>query len=129
LSHQNYILKKSIFTLPLLAILLLVSSGFAKINVAQNSFLDQVFFYKQIHQHKDLNVFNITSLDEVEIVFSEIESELEFELKWGALPTIYSDFLELASKKENYFSFIHQFKNNQKVPLYDLFCNWKHHLG
>jgi hypothetical protein len=129
LTYPNYIYKKSIFAFPLLAILLLVSSGFAKINVDQNSFFNEVVFHKQVHHHNDLNICNVTSLDEVEIVFSEIESELEFELKWGAFLTIYSDFLELASKKENCFSFIHQFKNNQKVPLYDLFCNWRHHLG
>jgi hypothetical protein len=129
LSFQKILSKKSIFVLPILAIVLLVNSGFAKINGEQNSFLDEVLFHQQKDHNKDLNVCNITSLDEVEIVFSEIEAELEFELKWGAIPTICSNFLEAVSEKENYFSFLHQFKINQKVPLYDLFCNWKLHLS
>ena len=129
MSYPSYTLKKTIFTLPLLAILLLVTSGFAKINVEQNSFLDEVFFHQEDHNHKDLNVCNFTSLDEVEIVFSEIEAELEFELKWGPIPTIYSNFLESVLEKERHFLFLHQFKTNQKVPLYDLFCNWKLHLS
>lgn len=129
LNYLNSIFKKSIFTLPLLAILLLMASGFAKINIEQNSFLEEVLFYQQDHHNKDFNVCNFTSLDEVEIIFSEVEAELEFEIKWGAIPTIYTNFLEAISEKENHFSFLHQFKTNQKVPLYDLFCNWKHHLG
>jgi hypothetical protein len=129
LSLKKILSKKSIFALPILALVLLVNSGFVKINGEQNSFLDEVLFHQQADHNKDLNVCNITSLDEVEIVFSEIEAELEFELKWGAIPTICSNFLEAVSEKENYFSFLHQFKINQKVPLYDLFCNWKLHLS
>ena len=129
MSFRKIFSKKSIFVLPILAIVLLVNSGFAKINGEQNSFLDEVLFQQQDNHNKDLNVCNVTSLDEVKIVFSEIEAELEFELKWGAIPAIYSNFLEAVSEKENYFSFLHQFKTNQKVPLYDLFCNWKLHLS
>jgi hypothetical protein len=129
LSLQKILSKKSIFVLPILALVLLVNTGFAKINGEQNSFLTEALFHKQENHNKDLNVCNVTSLDEVEIVFSEIEAELEFELKWGAIPTIYSNFLEAVSEKENHFSFLNQFKTNQKVPLYDLFCNWKLHLS
>lgn len=129
MSFQKILSKKSIFVLPILALVLLVNSGFAKINGEQNSFLDEVLFHQQENHNKDLNVCNVTSLDEVKIVFSEIEAEIEFELKWGAIPTIYSNFLEAVSEKENYFSFLHQFKINLKVPLYDLFCNWKLHLS
>jgi hypothetical protein len=129
LKYPNYIFKKSVFAIPLLAIILLVTSGFAKITVDQNSFIDEVIFHQQIHQHKDLNACNIYSLDEVEIVFSEIEAELEFELKWGFIPSSYSNFIEFASEKENCFLYVQQYKTNQKVPLYDLFCNWKLHIS
>jgi len=128
LNYSNYSFKKLIFTIPLLAILLLAMSSFVKINLEQNSFSKEVLF-KQLDHNKDLNVCNVTSLDEVKIVFSEIEAEIEFEIKGGAIPAIYSNFLEAVSEKENYFSFLHQFETNQKVPLYDLFCNWKLHLS
>ena len=132
MSLKKILSKKSIFALPILAIVLLVNSSFAKVNIENSLLINDVFFHQQENHHeKGVNKFNFVSVDEVEIVFSEVEAETEVEikLKWVQLSNIYAEFLKAIVEIENNYFYSIQFSANHKVPLYDLFCNWKLHIS
>lgn len=133
MNYFNYTSKKIIFTFPILAIVMLVNFAFAKINVSQNLFFEEVpFYFNENQQQNDVNKFNFVNVEKEELVYAEeteVETEFELEFELGAIPTIHANFLEVISEKENLFTSFHQFKTNQKIPLYDLYCNWKYHLS
>ena len=64
---------------------------------------------------------NDTVLDE-----TEPEFEIEFDLFYDDLDFNLDHCYLLTAKKSNY-AFSH-FSLKHKVPLYDLFCNWKFHI-
>ena len=107
-----------------------MNSGFAKVNIENSLLINDVFYHQQENHHeKDVNKCNIVSVDEVEIIFSEVEAEVEIKLKRVQLSNIHSEFLKTIVEIENNYFYSIQFSANQKVPLYDLFCNWKLHIS
>lgn len=69
----------------------------------------------------------IETIDE-EAIVNESEVELEIELELFSHISIENSFLHfkrtISDYLHNYFKYY-----KSRVPLYDLFCIWKHHLG
>ncbi len=121
------IFHKFLFIIPLLGLILSYGSGINTETIEQNnktSFvqsekdtLKALSFYHEIEESNDFSDF----------IYEESELEDNFEFDWF---------------NSNSESFTSSFTENQKLynktsfcliqkstPLYDLFCNWKHHLS
>jgi hypothetical protein len=132
LSLKKTLSKRTFFALPILALVLLVNSGFAKVNIGNSLLIKDVFFHQlEDHFHEDANKFNFVSVDEVDLVFSEVEAETEVEtkIKGIQLSNIHTEFLKTIVEVENNYFYSIQYCTNHKIPLYDLFCNWKLHIS
>lgn len=125
-SNFKYSFKKLVFILPMLALMLALYS-FAP---SQNSLSLETQTNVSTFDHKQSPTFTSTDIVDKDLVYNESEkTEFEIELNFFHDYSFQDNFLELKYNSgidSNTYNF---HKSNQKLPLYDLFCNWKLHIS
>lgn len=95
----------------------------------QNSFRSETKTIVSNYDHKQYPTFTSSDIEDKDLVYNESEkTEFEIELNFCHDYSFQDNFLEL---KHDYRinSITNNFhKTNHKLPLYDLFCNWKLHF-
>jgi hypothetical protein len=95
----------------------------------QNSFRLETNTIFSNFDHKQTPTFTSSGVDYKYLVYNESEkSEFEIEFNFFNNYSFQDNFLDLKNNSginSNTFNF---HVTNQKLPLYDLFCNWKLHF-
>ena len=95
----------------------------------QNSFRSETKTIVSNFDHKQSPTFTSSDIEDKDLVYNESEkTEFEIELNFCHDYSFQDNFLEL--KHDSGINSIanNSPKTNQKLPLYDLFCNWKLHF-
>jgi hypothetical protein len=86
-----------------------------------------VFIQKQNNTYNTFQTAPVNARKTINVLDeTEPEFEIEFDLFYDDLEFNLDHCYLLTAKKSNY-AFSH-FSLKHKVPLYDLFCNWKFHI-
>jgi hypothetical protein len=95
----------------------------------QNSFRLETKTILSNFDHKQSPSFTSSGVDEKYLVYNESEkSEFEIEINFCDDYSFQDNFLELKYDSGTNSNTNNLHKTNQKLPLYDLFCNWKLHF-
>ncbi|CAM3679306.1 hypothetical protein FLGE108171_10295 [Flavobacterium gelidilacus] len=95
----------------------------------QNSFISETKTIVSNFDHKQSPIFTSSNIEDKDLVYNESEkTEFEIELNFCHDYSFQDNFLELKHGFGINSIASNSHKTNQKLPLYDLFCNWKLHF-
>ncbi len=128
MNHLKNSFKKLIFILPLLAFLLALSSFTHKNEIPK--VVETSTAIQNSSEHKQLPTFTLSNDEDKDLVYNESEpSESEIEVDWIHFYSFEDNFLQANTLSEPFSDFTNFHESNRKIPLYDLFCNWKLHIS
>lgn len=123
------IFHKLLFIIPLLGLILSYASGITTISVELNketnfvqstkNTLKALSFYHEIEEGNDYSDF----------YYEESELEDDFEFDGFAFNTNSETFTSSVTENQKLYNKTAFCLIQKSTPLYDLFCNWKHHLS
>ncbi len=120
---------KLLFITPLLGLILSYASGITTTTIELNketrfvqsgkNTLKALSFYNEIEESNDYSEF----------YYEESELEDDFEFDWFTFLSNSKTFISTVTKKQKLYNETSFCLIQKSTPLYDLFCNWKHHLS
>ena len=123
------IFHKLLFVTPLLGLILSYASGITTTTTelnketrfvqTQKNTLKALSFYHEIEESNDFSDF----------YYEESELEDDFEFDWFTFNTCSETFTSSVTENQKLYNKTSFFFFFKSTPLYDLFCNWKHHLS
>ena len=123
------IFHKLLFITPLLGLILSYASGINTTSIEQDNkttvvqfegnTLKTLSFYYEIEESNDYSNF----------FYEESELENEFELDWLLFNSNSETFTSTITENQKLYNKTSFCLIQKSTPLYDLFCNWKHHLS
>lgn len=123
------IFHKLLFVTPLLGMILSYASGITTTTIELNketrfvqsekNTLKALSFYHEIEDSSDFSDF----------YYEESELEDDFEFDWLTLNFCSENFTSSLTEKQKLYNKPYFCLLQKSTPLYDLFCNWKHHLS
>lgn len=126
-SLRKYSFTKLIFMLPVFALLLALHS--ITQNLISSETENPTIVSNKVVKSNTNATFIAFDLEDNDLLFNESEpSEFEIELDFFHDYSFSDNFLGLQLESEKQIITYGFHKTNQKLPLYDLFCNWKFHL-
>ncbi|WP_264560443.1 hypothetical protein [Flavobacterium sp. N2270] len=128
MNRLNNGFKKLLFILPLLTFLLALSSFTQYHEINKSVETSTIVQYDS--NHKLLPTFVLSDNENKDLVYNESEpSETEIEVDWINFYSFEDNFLQINATSEPFSDFLNFHESNRRIPLYDLFCNWKLHLS
>lgn len=123
------IFHKLLFITPLLGLILSYASGITTTTIelnkethlvhAEKNTLKALTFYHNIEESNDFSDF----------FYEESELEDDFEFNWLNFNTYSDTFTSTVTENQKLYNKTSFSRLQKSTALYDLFCNWKHHLS
>lgn len=120
---------KILFLFPMLAILI-ASTGVLSLSINSNKNGNSASYFSTEKKNDNNLVTIISSTDNSNrLLLKESEIiEFLFKINWISSFSFTHHFLEVTEQVLSLSNFSDLFVTNKYLSLYDLFCNWKHHL-
>ena len=123
------IFHKLLFITPLLGLILSYASGINTTSIEQNKETSVVQFERNTlktlsfyHEIEEINYYS-------NFFYEESELENDFELDWLLFNSNSETFTSTITENQKLYNKTSFCLIQKSTPLYDLFCNWKHHLS